>query len=148
MIAAGGCCFLLPAALSGWRLLLLLRPAALGGWRLLLLLRPAALNGCLLPPLLRLSARGGLQLLLLLRPAALTPWLLFMGSPALHPRLRLVSQCLFLILLLLMLLQLFATGWYLTGGRWALAHDGHRRRRFATLPTLVGGGVHFTFIVF
>ena len=68
-----------------------------------------ALDGCLLLPLLRLSARGGLQLLLLLRPAAL--------SPALHPRLRLVSQFLFLILLLLMLLQLFAAGWSLTGGR-------------------------------
>lgn len=92
MIVAGGCCFLL-------------RPTAFGGWRLPLVLRSAALDGCLLLPPLRLTARGGLQLL---RPAALSPWPLLMGCPALHPRLRLLSQLLFLTLLLLMLLLLIA----------------------------------------
>ena len=94
MIATGGCCFLL-------------RPPALGSWWLPLLLRPAALDGCLLLPLLRLSACGGLQLLLLLRPAALSS-LLLIRSPALHPRLQLLGQLLFLTLWLLMLLLLIA----------------------------------------
>jgi hypothetical protein len=48
------------------------------------------------------TARRGLQLLLLLRPAALP--LLLIRSPALHPRLQLLGQLLFLPLLLLMLL--------------------------------------------
>ena len=156
MIVAGGCCFL-P------------RPTAFGGWRLPLLLRSAALDGCLLLPPLRLTARGGLQLLLLLRPAALSPWPLLMGCPALHPRLRLLSQLLFLTLLLLMLLLLIAAYWSLTSRREAPARDGDGWRRFAaaintrtgraiargrpadsdlSLPILVSGGIHFTFIVF
>jgi hypothetical protein len=60
-------------------------------------------------PLLRLTARGGLRLLLLLRPAALSPWLLLMGSPTLYPGLRLLSQLLFLTLLLSMRLLLIVT---------------------------------------
>jgi len=155
MIATGGCCFLL-------------RPPALGSWWLPLLLRPAALDGCLLLPLLRLSACGGLQLLLLLRPAALSS-LLLIRSPALHPRLQLLGQLLFLTLWLLMLLLLIAACWSLTDRRDALARDGRRWRRFAaaintrtgraiargrpadsdlSLPILVSGGIHFTFIVF
>lgn len=153
MIVAGGCCFLL-------------RPTAFGGWRLPLLLRSAALDGCLLLPPLRLTARGGLQLL---RPAALSPWPLLMGCPTLHPRLRLLSQLLFLTLLLLMLLLLIAAYWSLTSCREAPARDGDGWRRFAaaintrtgraiargrpagsdlSLPILVSGGIHFTFIVF
>ena len=57
----------------------LLRPTALGGWRLLLLLGPAALP------------------------------LLLIGSPVLHPRLRLLGQLLFLTLLLLMLCLLIVS---------------------------------------
>ena len=103
MIVAGGCCFLL-------------RPTAFGGWRLPLLLRSAALDGCLLLPPLRLTARGGLQLLLLLRPAVLSLLLPLIKSAALHPRLRLLTQLLFLTLLLL-LLQLMAACRSLTGCR-------------------------------
>ena len=88
MIVAGGCCFLL-------------RPTAFGGWRLPLLL------GCLSLPPLRLTARGGLRLLLLLRPAVLSPLLLLINSAALHPRLRLLSQLLFLTLLLLLLIAAY-----------------------------------------
>ena len=131
-----------------------------------LLLRSAALDGCLLLPPLRLTARGGLQLL---RPAALSPWPMLMGCPALHPRLRLLSQLLFLTLLLLMLLLLIAAYWSLTSRREAPARDGDGWRRFAaaintrtgraiargrlaspdlSLPILVSGGIHFTFRVF
>ena len=151
-----------PAALSSFRLLLLLRSAALGSWRLLLLLRPAVLDGYLL---LRLSARGGLQVLLFLRPAALSP-LLLIRSPAIHPRLRLLSQSLFLNVLLLLLWPLIAA---CSGRREALARDRHRWRRFAatintrtgraiarawlagpdlSLPILVRGRIHFTLVVF
>src|SRR5262245_42568394 len=124
MIAAGGCCFLLrPTALGGWRLLLLLRPAALDGLRWQLLPRPPALGSWVATSVavrgarrlpvaapLQLTARGGLQLLLLLRLTVLSP--LLMGCAALHPRLRLLSQLLFLtlLLLLLMLLLLIAAG--------------------------------------
>jgi hypothetical protein len=61
------------------------------------------------------TARRGLQLLLLLRPAALP--LLLIRSPALHPRLQLLGQLLFLPLLLLMLLLLSAARWSLTACR-------------------------------
>src|SRR5262249_42286159 len=110
--------------LTLWLLMLLLLIAActaLGSWWLLFLLRSAAIDGCLLPPPLRLTARGGLQLRLLLRPAALSSLLSLIKSLALHPWLRLFSQSLFVILLLLML---FAACWSLTGHREALARDG------------------------
>ena len=81
------------------------RPSVAG---LPLLLRSVALDGCLFAAPLQLTARGGLQLLLLLRPAALSPWPLLMGCPALHPRLRLLSQLLFPTLLLLLLLLIAA----------------------------------------
>ena len=100
----------------GWPLLFLLRPPALGSWRLPLLLQSAAPDGCLLLPPLRLTARGGLQLLLLLRPAVLSLLLPLIKSAALHPRLRLLTQLLFLTLLLL-LLQLMAACRSLTGCR-------------------------------
>jgi hypothetical protein len=159
---------LCPAILSSFRLLLLLRTADLGGWQLLFLLRPAALSSFRLLLLLRPAALSGWQLLFLLQPAALSPLLLLIRSPALHPWLRLLSQSLFLTLLLLMLLLLIAAYWPLTGRREALARDGHRWCRFAAaintrtgraiargrladpvlpLPILVGGGIHFTFIV-
>src|SRR5262249_51202043 len=158
--------------LTQWLLMLLLVIAActaLGSWWFPILLRPAALGGCLLLPLLRLSARGGLQFLFLLRPAALSPLLPLIQSPALHPWPRLLSQSLFLTQLLLMLLLPFVAYWSLTGRREALARDGHRWRRFTTAIStrtgraiargrlagldlspsiLVGGGIHFTFIVF
>ena len=113
---------LLATALGGWRLLLPLWPAVLRGLRWQLLLRPPALGswrlplllGCLSLPPLRLTARGGLRLLLLLRPAVLSPLLLLINSAALHPRLRLLSQLLFLTLLL-MPLQLIAACWSMIG---------------------------------
>ena len=133
MIAAGGCCFLpRPTALGGWRLLLLLRPAALHGLRWQLLPRPPALGSWVATSVavrgarrlpvaapLQLTARGGLQLLLLLRLTVLSPWPLLMGCAALHPRLRLLSQLVFLtlLLLLLMLLLLIAAGRSVTGCR-------------------------------
>ena len=142
-----------------WLLMLLLLIAAhtaLGSWWFPLLLRCAALDGCLLLPLLRLSARGGLQVLLLLCPAALSSWrlllllrpaalssfrlllqlrpaalsLLLIRSPALHPRLRLLGQLLFLTLLLMLLLLRFVACWSSTGRREALARNNHRWRRF------------------
>jgi hypothetical protein len=88
-------------------------------------------------------------------------------SPALHPWLRLLSQSLFLTLLLLFVWLLFFAYWSLTGRREALARDGHRWRRKdrntrtsramargrlagadLSLPILGGRGIHFTFIVF
>jgi hypothetical protein len=165
--ARGGLQLLLllwPAALGSWRLLLLLRLSARGGLQLLLLLWPAALGSWRLLLLLRSAALGSRRLLFLLRPAALGSWqLLFLL------RLRLLSQSLFLTLLLLMLLLLIAAYWPLTGRRETLARDGHRWRRFAaalntrtsraiarrrlagpdlSLSILVGGGIHFTFNVF
>ena len=86
------------------------------GWRLLFQLRSAGLSS--------------FRLLLLLRSAALSPLLLRFRSPALNPWLRLLSQSLFLTLLLLllqlMLLQLIAACRCLTSCRLALAHDGRR----------------------
>src|SRR5262245_21957993 len=134
-------------------------------------------------PLLRFSARGDLQVLLLLcpaalgswrllfllRPAALSPLLPLIRSPALNPWLRLLSQSLFLTLLLLMLLQPIAAYWSLTGRREALARDGRGWRRFAaaintrtgraiargrlaglgfSMFILVGGDIYFTVVVF
>ena len=105
MVAAGRCCFCCGP-----------RPSALGSWRLPLLLQSAAPDGCLLLPPLRLTTRGGLQLLLLLRPAVLSLLLPLIKSAALHPRLRLLSQLLFLTLLL-MLLQVMAACWSMIGCR-------------------------------
>ena len=86
----------------GRPLLFLLLATALGGWRLLLPLWPAVLRG--------------LRWQLLLRPAVLSLLLPLIKSAALHPRLRLLSQLLFLTLLL-MLLQLMAACRSLTGCR-------------------------------
>jgi hypothetical protein len=148
-----------PAALS-FRLLVLLRSATLGSWRLLLLLRSAALSRWRLLLFLRSAALSRWRLLLLLGPAGLSPLLLLIRSAGL----RLLSQSLFLtlLLLLLMLLQLIAAYWSLTGRREAFARDNHRWRRFTaaintrsgraiargrlagpdlSLPILVGGGM-------